>query len=127
MENLVSTLRKHDLTVYRTGRIDISAHLASLLSLSPGDSINVAKDGNEFYIYVAHRASSSNRQFRSRVFRSSSGGASFRLQFKLLARRLMSECGFNGSVMRIPAGSPLAKPFSPVAVPLITYKIQNHD
>ncbi|MGN1228655.1 MAG: hypothetical protein ACI4T5_03260 [Prevotella sp.] len=125
MENIIASLRKHDITVYRSGRIDISARLAKLLSLQQGDSVNIAKDGDEFYIYVAHRNSTSHgRQYSACVYPSSFGGGSFRLQFKQLAQRFMQLCAYDGMVMRLPAGSPRPTVLSSVSVPLITHKIK---
>lgn len=47
--------RKVDLTIYRTGRINISAHVSKLLGLSVGDVLDMAIDKQEGEYYLFRR------------------------------------------------------------------------
>lgn len=57
MTNILSQTRRPDITFARSGRIQISARVARLLSLSIGDAINIATDNGEYLLYVQNRAS----------------------------------------------------------------------
>lgn len=126
MENLVSATRKHDITFHRSGRIDISARLAKLLSLAPGDSVMIAKDCGEYYIYVSHRASQSDMPYRGKVYHANSNGDACRLQFKPLALEVIKQCGCTANVLRLPTGSPRRTMLSDVSVPIITLTYTNN-
>ena len=52
--------RRGDITFHPNGRIDLTAHVTKVLSLCPGDVINIACVDERFcehYLYVARRAS----------------------------------------------------------------------
>lgn len=52
MQNLLQYTRRPDITFYPSGRILITARLAKLLEISPGDSINIALENREFLLHV---------------------------------------------------------------------------
>lgn len=52
MESIIGCTRRPDITFYDDGRIDITAHIARQLSLSEGDSIDVGKEHDEYFLYV---------------------------------------------------------------------------
>ena len=60
MCSLLDTHRRPDIIFRPNGRIDITAKVATLLSLKPGDAINVWKEEDEYYLYVARRSADSN-------------------------------------------------------------------
>lgn len=56
MKALVQTTRRPDITIYRNGRIDISAHVVALLKINQGDVVNVVRDDEgEIYLCVSFR------------------------------------------------------------------------
>lgn len=52
METLLNQTRRPDITFCRNGRIFISARVARLLDISPGDSINIAVTDGEFLLFA---------------------------------------------------------------------------
>lgn len=57
MTDLVSNTRRHDVSFFQNGRIDITARVAKMLELQAGDVVNVSTDGYEYLLYIKHRAS----------------------------------------------------------------------
>lgn len=60
MCSLINTHRRPDIIFHPNGRIDITARVTNLLSLEPGDAINVWKEEDECYLYVARRSADTN-------------------------------------------------------------------
>ncbi|WP_301747130.1 AbrB/MazE/SpoVT family DNA-binding domain-containing protein [uncultured Duncaniella sp.] len=52
METLLNHTRRPDITFCRNGRIFISARVARLLDISPGDSINISVTDGEFLLFA---------------------------------------------------------------------------
>ena len=61
MIKLLEHTRRPDITFCRNGRILITARVARLLSLRPGDSLNVAYINREYLIYAVHRENNIGR------------------------------------------------------------------
>lgn len=56
MRNLLENTRRPDITFNRNGRIFITARVARILSISPGDTINVAVMGEEYMLFAQHKS-----------------------------------------------------------------------
>lgn len=80
MIKLLEQTRRHDITFNRNGRILITARVARLLDLRPGDCINIGIDNGECLLYVSRLDSPVGRHVaqcyptkrNSRHFRASS-------------------------------------------------------
>lgn len=55
MTSILGNTRKPDVSFYRNGRIDITARVVKALGIEKGDVIDVAMDGDEYLLYVAHK------------------------------------------------------------------------
>ena len=56
MTLLGKSTRKADISFFRSGRIDITAHLAKAINLKPGDVIDIAIDDDEYLLFIRHKA-----------------------------------------------------------------------
>lgn len=54
MNKLLTHTRRPDITFRRNGLIRITARIARLLQLQPGDSINIAIHNGEYLLYALH-------------------------------------------------------------------------
>ena len=52
MQPLLEHTRRHDITFCRNGIIRITARVARVLDISPGDSINIACYGGEYLLFA---------------------------------------------------------------------------
>ncbi len=52
MIKLLENTRRPDITFCRNGRIYITARVSRILSLEPGDSINIAYDNGEYLLFA---------------------------------------------------------------------------
>lgn len=56
MRTILDITRRHDVTFFPSGKIDITARVARIMELQRGDVIDIAIDGDEYYLFVRHRA-----------------------------------------------------------------------
>ncbi len=54
MIKLLEHIRRSDITFCRNGRIYITARVARLLSLRPGDALNIAVSNGEYLLHAIH-------------------------------------------------------------------------
>lgn len=106
MKSLLPNSRKYDISVYPSGKIEISAHVAHRLSLFPGDVIDFVKDQDEIFLRVKLRAGSCVGRHEGRVWSTAHGKGTFRAWSKALAKVLLAAAGVSGP-LRCPCGSPL--------------------
>lgn len=66
-------VRKHSISFYNSGRIDINASLSKSLQLSIGDVIDVALHNGEYYIYVRYRAEEISGEYTAKCYPSKRG------------------------------------------------------
>lgn len=55
MVSLLGNSRKHDIVVFNSGRIDISARIAKMLNIQDGNILDIMIDKGELLLYVKHR------------------------------------------------------------------------
>lgn len=55
--DILKQTRRHDVVFCRDGIIRISANIAKILDIQPGDCINIDADRGEYLLYIYHRAS----------------------------------------------------------------------
>ncbi len=103
MKSILPNSRKHDISFHASGKIDISAHIARKLSLAPGDVIDIAQEGGEWYLYVKLRSGSYVGRHDGRVFSTAKGRGTFRTWSKSIASMVLSAAGTTGR-LRCPCG-----------------------
>ena len=109
MNSVLQNTRRHDITVARSGRIDLTARVVHLLDIRPGDVLDISIDGCEWYLYVRLRAPLIGRHV-AQCYPSSRRGrtsGSYRLYSKQLADAVYSATGRTDSVLRLPCGTPV--------------------
>jgi hypothetical protein len=59
MRSILDNTRRSDVTFYKDGRIDITAHVATDLRLQEGDVIDIAYDDEgEYFLYIKKKGTS---------------------------------------------------------------------
>lgn len=104
MKSLLSTSRKHDISFYASGRIDISAHVARKLSLAPGDVIDIACEYGELYLYVKLRAGQYSGRHIGRVWSTTHDKGTFRTCCKKLTKAILAGAEVKSERLRCPCG-----------------------
>lgn len=104
MNSILLNSRKHDLSFHASGRIDISAHVARKLSLSPGDVIDIAQECGEWYLYVKLRSGSYTGRHEGKVWATAKGKGTFRTWSKALTHFVLATTGAKDR-LRCPCGS----------------------
>ena len=94
MIKLLERTRRPDITVCRNGRISITARVARLLSLQPGDSINIAFHLDECYLLAARHADAIGRHI-AQCHPTKKGSHNYCANSVLLARLLLDYCGIH--------------------------------
>jgi hypothetical protein len=88
---IIGATRRTGISFYADGRIDLSAHAARLLDIRPGDAINIATDGEEYYLFVAVHAPKGRHHAQCRA--TARSGAHYRFNSVQLARAMLAVCG----------------------------------
>lgn len=119
MTTTLDNTRKPDITFHRDGRIDITARVAKALSLRPGDVIDIAHDGSEYYLYVKHRNTVGRHEAQCRA--TNLGGKTcnnLRCHSKRLCLAVLKING-NDNEARLPLGAPITHELLGLALPII--------
>ncbi len=113
MTSILQSTRRPDITVNASGRIDITARIARLLNLHPGDVIGISREGVEYYLYVRLAASAAVGRHEGACLPTSrrSRGGSFRTWSVRLASALREAAGPAAlgsplATLRLPCGEP---------------------
>lgn len=104
MKSLLSNSRRHDISFYASGKIDISAHVARKLSLAPGDVIDIVCEYGELYLYVKFRAGQYSGRHIGRVWSTAHGKGTFRTCSKKLTKAVLAGAEAKGERLRCPCG-----------------------
>lgn len=118
MQSLLGNSRKADITFSVTGRICITSHVARLLRLQRGDVLDILADGEEFYLYVRHRAPTNGRH-EAAVYPTNRKGNNFRAWSPKLCAAMLAESRQSGYV-RLCVGDPIRHPVQGTLLPIIT-------
>ena len=121
MRSLLGNTRKNDITIYSSGRIDISAHVSNLLDLKRGDVIDLLDSGSEYYIYIRHHAPTVGRH-EATCFPTKEGGKHFRTYSLRLCNALMKVFSCDNNKIGLVVGEPVSLLQAPVALPIINRK-----
>lgn len=107
MTSLLPVSRRPDITVNAAGRIDITARVARILQLNPGDVIDVCQNGPEYFLYVRFRAPEVVGRHEGQCRPSSrSGNGSYRTWSVRLAAAIRQAAGSQQLILRLPCGTP---------------------
>lgn len=118
MTNLLERTRRPDITFYRNGRIRIAARVARILSIHPGDSINIAcRDGE--YLLFANRHETSPGRFEAQCHPTNKGCLNFCASSVRLCRALLSALHLQVPKVAFMTGQPVELDGS-LYLPIIT-------
>lgn len=127
MQNLLAHNRRHDLTFYASGRIDISSRIVNVLALQPGDVVSVAREADGLFFYIATKANDTAPHFSysGRCFRHNKTSFSLRAQSTQLCNEVLklTQCD---NIARLPVGDPVHTPVGK-AIPIIIHNVLNDD
>ena len=104
METILRNSRRHDISFHPSGKIDISAHIARRLTLTPGDVIGIAREDGEWYLYVRLRAGQYQGRHEGRVWATAHGKGTFRTASKTITRTILQAAGTE-TILRCPCGA----------------------
>lgn len=109
MKSLLPSSRRHDISIHHSGRIDISARVARILSLRPGDVIDITAGTNgELYLYVRQRAAAIIGRHAGTVWATAPHGkGTYRCKSQQLARAVLSHARCTAVRLRCPCGEPI--------------------
>lgn len=121
MISILGNSRKADITFHASGRICISAHVSKLLSLAPGDVIDIMEDDCETYLYVRLRAPVIGRH-KGLVFRSKNNSNHYVSSSITLCRYILAKCN-RDNMVRLCCGTPVNLSHYGIALPIIIKNI----
>ncbi len=95
MFNLLVNTRRPDVSFNRNGKIRLTARVVRMLSMSPGDSINIAVNDGEYLLHsTPHDADETLRRFEAKCYPSKRGGGKHYCANSVrLCRSLLSSIG----------------------------------
>lgn len=126
MQSVITRFRKPDITFFPCGRIDITAKVAKALDLQDGDSIDVATDNGDFFLYVRRRFDPEcDFRFNATVHSTKGRSYNFRAYSVELCQGIMKFAYIAGDKFSPQVGVPFNHPTCGVAVPLIFKKSNN--
>lgn len=117
MIKLLQRTRRPDITFSRDGRISVTARVARLLSLRPGDSINVAFHLGECYLMASRNGNAVGRHV-ARCYPTKKGSRNCRANSVTLCRLMLDACGIRGQRASFMAGE-AETPDGEVYLPII--------
>lgn len=103
MKSILPNSRKHDISFHPSGKIDISAHIARKLNLTPGDVIDIAQESGEWYLHVKLRSGTYTGRHEGRVQATVNGKGTFRTYSKTITSAVLRATGKSG-IFRCPCG-----------------------
>lgn len=92
MIKLLERTRRPDITFCRNGRISITARVVRMLSLQPGDSINIAFHLGECYLLPVRHAGTPGRH-HAQCYPTKKGSRNYCANSVMLARLMLDNCG----------------------------------
>lgn len=118
MIKLLVNTRRPDITFSRNGRIHITARVARMLSLQPGDNINIAHDHGEYLLFATHRDNTIGRHV-AQCWPTKKGSRNFCANSVTLCRLLLSESNISADKAAFMVGEPICKEGN-IFAPIIT-------
>lgn len=118
MIKLLELTRRPDITFCRNGRISITARVARMLSLHPGDSINIAFHLGECYL-LSVRHPNAVGQHIAQCHRTKKGSNNYSASSVQLARLMLDKCGITKDKASFAVGLPEDNNYGETIVPII--------
>ncbi len=106
MHSILQFTRRPDVTLYATGRIDITSRVAKTIGIKDGDVIDIAESNGEYWIYIRQHAESVVGAHEATVRSSKKGSRNLRCYSKRLCQYMLAVHGIcgKGASLRVPAG-----------------------
>lgn len=124
---LGNKIRKPDITFFRNGRIDISAHVANVLSMKRGDIIDMFGHGMELYIFIRLHAPTIGN-YKATCYETKKNSRNFRTYSIQLCNSIMKICDAGDlPKIKLSVGEPVEIDGYGTALPLIYKNILNDD
>lgn len=108
MIKLLQQTRRPDITFCRNGRIYITARVSRILSLAPGDSINIAYDNGEYLLFAVRHPAGIGRHI-ARCFPSKKGGNNLSASSVKLCRIVLNHANVQSTRASFMAGEAFEK------------------
>lgn len=105
MINLLQHSRRPDITFCRNGRILITARVARILAIAPGDSINIAKDGREYLLFAVRHPADIGRHI-ARCYPTNKNSANYCANSVSLCRTMLEIAGVSTNRVAFMTGEP---------------------
>lgn len=120
MYKLLEQTRRPDITFQLNGIIRITARVARILSLRPGDAINIIVTDGEYLLYAVHHDNLIGR-YEAQCYRSKRGGENYCANSVSLCRSMLSIVGSRNNRVSFMVGESTERS-GVVYVPIITFK-----
>lgn len=121
MDSIIGNSRRPDLTFYRSGRIDITSHVARAIGLQDGDVIDIGRQGKEFYLYVRIKKEKAIGKHLGQCHSSKPNSHNFRTYSKAICHSLLGDT--YGERLCLSVGHPEDIEGIGIAIPIITRQI----
>lgn len=123
MFNLLTHTRRPDVSFNRNGKIRLTARVVRMLSMSPGDSINIAVNDGEYLLHsTPHDADETLRRFEAKCYPSKRGGGKHYCANSVrLCRSLLEAIGSHADKVSFNVGEALTISGT-LYLPIITLK-----
>lgn len=109
MIKLLEHTRRPDISFHKNGLIRIAARLARILSLRPGDTINIAVNDGEYLLYSLRHPKTEYR-YEAQCYRSNrSGGENYCANSVRLCRALFNSVGVKSERVSYMVGEAIEK------------------
>lgn len=109
MIKLLEHTRRPDISFHRNGTIRIASRVARILSLRPGDAINIAVNDGEYLLYAV-RYQNTNYRYEAQCYRSKRGGGeNYCANSVRLCRALFNSVGVKSARVSYMAGEAVDK------------------
>lgn len=118
MPSILQNIRRRDITFYRDGRINITARIAKILGLQPGDSIDINSEAGEFYLHAVHHGLDVG-QGVAQCRQARPGSPFLYVNSVALCRAIFRAIGFDGDKAAFAVGPAILKDTKPY-LPIIT-------
>lgn len=105
MKKLIPHTRRPDISFHRNGTIRLSSRIVRILSISPGDSINIALSDGEYLLHAIRHPPQSGR-FEAQCRASKRGGRNLCANSVRLCSLLMQAIGCHADKIAFPVGQP---------------------
>lgn len=118
MDKLIENTRRPDISFCRSGRIMITARVADILDIHPGDSINISAGNGEYLLHAVRHLNSLGRHV-AQCYPTNRRSRNFCANSVRLCRAILSAAGVNSARAAFITGEPI-KHDSITYLPIIT-------